>query len=493
MYARVYPKPAVSRWTNHPPPPAHPFARARWLMQTESCVSAPSLLTLLLLLPFAAARAPPKPPPKPRPTPSRAPTTPPTPFLPTPSPRPSRSSTPAPSLHFGEALWGILTLWLILEWRIAARMRNVAVNLSKNRWAQGFVFFFQFLLLTTLLSLPFDLYHHHIGLHYGLSVQSWPSWFGDQLKTFGLVYIIGGLLVMLLFWIIRKFPRRWWLVLWFPVMALSILGVFLQPGRRQIPCSTASNPSSNTNPALVTQLERVVARGKGISIPPAAHVPHARLRQGHHPQRLRHRLRRVQARRRLGYLHRQRHARRNPLHLRPRDGPLRPRPHPHLRALLLRRHPRFVLSRLPFLPVPHAPLRRPVARALAGQLGPPWSSSRSSSRSSASSPNPSTTPSPACTSTPPTCTARRPSTASCPTPRPPPSRPSTSSAANSFDDPNPNPFVVFWTYSHPSIAYRAAFARAYNPWAPGANPPTSPSSQPHKPGCPMFVTAAKRR
>ena len=54
-------------------------------------------------------------------------------------------------LHFAEALWSILTLWLILEWRIAARMRNLATNLSKNRWAQCFLFFFQFLLLTSLL------------------------------------------------------------------------------------------------------------------------------------------------------------------------------------------------------------------------------------------------------------------------------------------------------------------------------------------------------
>ena len=40
----------------------------------------------------------------------------------------------------------------------------------------------------------------------------------------------------------------------------------------------------------------------------------------------------------------------------------------------------------------------------------------------------------------------------------------------SLTDPNPNAFIEFWTFSHPSIGRRAAFAAAYDPWAPGAKP-----------------------
>ncbi len=40
----------------------------------------------------------------------------------------------------------------------------------------------------------------------------------------------------------------------------------------------------------------------------------------------------------------------------------------------------------------------------------------------------------------------------------------------SLDDPNPNRFVEFWTFNHPSVSSRAAFAAAYNPWAPGQTP-----------------------
>ena len=39
-----------------------------------------------------------------------------------------------------------------------------------------------------------------------------------------------------------------------------------------------------------------------------------------------------------------------------------------------------------------------------------------------------------------------------------------------LDDPDPNPFIVFWTYDHPSIQGRAIFAAQYNPWAAGQQP-----------------------
>jgi STE24 endopeptidase len=171
------------------------------------------------------------------------------------------------ALTFGSPLWSIVCLILILQLGIAARLRNIALNVSRNRWVQGFLFFFLILLLLTLLSLPFDLYQQHIQNAYGLSVQSWLSWVGDQAKSFGLAYFFGGLGVMLLFFLIRKFPRRWWLWLWFPTMAFSILAIFASPYVID-PLFNKFEPLTKSNPDLVAQLERVVARGQGINIPP---------------------------------------------------------------------------------------------------------------------------------------------------------------------------------------------------------------------------------
>ena len=176
-------------------------------------------------------------------------------------------------LHFGGALWSILVLALLLELRIAATLRDWATTHIRNPWTQGFCFLLFILLATTALSLPLDLYAQHIERVYGLSVQGWPSWFADLAKSFVLTYLLASMGLMVLFFLIRRFPRRWWLWLWFPTMAATVLGVFLTPYVID-PLFNTFEPLSQTNPALVEQLERVVARGNdtaggsGIAIPP---------------------------------------------------------------------------------------------------------------------------------------------------------------------------------------------------------------------------------
>ena len=169
-------------------------------------------------------------------------------------------------LYFLETGWGILQLILLLTLGVAARMRNVAVNVSKNRWMQGFTFTFLLLFITSLLNLPLDMVGHHVSVAYAQSVQHWGSWFGDLAKSFGLTFVFGGLFVMLLFWVIRKSPTRWWFWFWIPAMIAVVLGVFIVPVFID-PLFNKFEPLTQSNPALVDRLERVVQRG-GIDIPP---------------------------------------------------------------------------------------------------------------------------------------------------------------------------------------------------------------------------------
>jgi Zn-dependent protease with chaperone function len=36
-----------------------------------------------------------------------------------------------------------------------------------------------------------------------------------------------------------------------------------------------------------------------------------------------------------------------------------------------------------------------------------------------------------------------------------------------LDEPNPNRFIEFWMYTHPSTSERMAFADSYDPWSSG--------------------------
>jgi hypothetical protein len=129
------------------------------------------------------------------------------------------------TLEVAGDVWMLAELLLILAVGAAARMRDVAVGVAKSRWAQGFSFVFLLLLLTHLLNLPLGIYGHRVALSYGLSVQGWGSWLADKVKLFALEWGIGGLLAMLMFWVIRKSPTRWWFWFWIPVVVCVIAGL----------------------------------------------------------------------------------------------------------------------------------------------------------------------------------------------------------------------------------------------------------------------------
>jgi len=170
------------------------------------------------------------------------------------------------TLHFLGEGWAILQLVLLLVLGVPVRMRNLAEGLTKNRWGQCFVFVFLFLLAITLLDLPLRVYGHHMAVAYGLSVQGWGSWFWDQTKSFLLAWVVGGLLVMILFWVIRRSPKHWWFWFWVPTMGAVLFGVFASPILVD-PLFNKFEPLEQRNPALVEQLEKVVARS-GVGLPP---------------------------------------------------------------------------------------------------------------------------------------------------------------------------------------------------------------------------------
>jgi STE24 endopeptidase len=169
------------------------------------------------------------------------------------------------TMHFADEIWGLVSLALLLALGVVAWMRNVAVARGSNRWLQGFVFIFLFNLITSLVTLPLDLYSQHLQLKYGLSVQGWASWFGDQGKSFVLGLIVLDLVMMLLFWVIRKFPRRWWFVGWLFSIPLVLFAIFVSPYINLL--YDKFEPLQQSNPALVAQLEKVVEKGH-MNIPP---------------------------------------------------------------------------------------------------------------------------------------------------------------------------------------------------------------------------------
>ncbi|SEG61390.1 Zn-dependent protease with chaperone function [Bryocella elongata] len=167
-------------------------------------------------------------------------------------------------LHFVREAWDLLSLWALLQLGVIAWVRDRAVAF-RNRWAQAFLFTFAWMLLITLIDLPLSVFSHHEAVHFGLSVQSWGSWFGLQAKVLTLSYPIYALLLLLLFFLVRRFPRSCWLVCWVLSIPLIAAAFYGTPYANKV--MNHYEPLQKTNPALVAKLEELCAKGH-MDIPP---------------------------------------------------------------------------------------------------------------------------------------------------------------------------------------------------------------------------------
>ena len=170
------------------------------------------------------------------------------------------------SLYFITTLWAVLVLWVMLRTHFGARLRDWAERMSRRRFVQAIVVMCLFVLVLQVAQLPFDIYGHHIGLAYGLSVQHWGSWFVDWGKGLLLTCCFASFLGWILYGVIRRSPRRWWFYFWLALIPIVVFVIFISPVWLE-PIFEKFEPLSDHHPELVAQIERVVGRAE-MSIPP---------------------------------------------------------------------------------------------------------------------------------------------------------------------------------------------------------------------------------
>src|SRR5271165_6990872 len=107
-------------------------------------------------------------------------------------------------------LYGVVIALLLLNLRWSARMRDLSERFTRFKPVHTLVYWVQYLVLTTILVFPLGVYEGYFREHkYGLATQTFGPWMGDQLKNLAVGLILGGILVMLLFGIVRRLPRTW--------------------------------------------------------------------------------------------------------------------------------------------------------------------------------------------------------------------------------------------------------------------------------------------
>ena len=124
---------------------------------------------------------------------------------------------------------------LLLATGLSAKLRDLALRIGRWRWPSVALFAVMFMVVTTLLTLPLDIYQGFVREHaYGLSNQSFPGWIGDALIGLAVNIVSAALLLPIVYAVIRAAPASWWLwatgiTMLFVVVSVVIGPVFLEP------------------------------------------------------------------------------------------------------------------------------------------------------------------------------------------------------------------------------------------------------------------------
>ena len=136
-------------------------------------------------------------------------------------------------------LWDFLStvvvMWLLLRFRWSARMRDLAERLTRFRPLQTALYWMQFILVLSVLTFPLTVYESYFREHkYGLLNQTFGPWMQDQFVMLAVNAVLGGILIVLLFGLVRRLSTNWWVwgaaaTIFFLALILLIAPVYIAP------------------------------------------------------------------------------------------------------------------------------------------------------------------------------------------------------------------------------------------------------------------------
>jgi STE24 endopeptidase len=119
-------------------------------------------------------------------------------------------------------LMGVIIYIVLLRFRWSAAMRDFAERLTRFKPLQTLIYWTEFSIVTAILGFPLGVYEGFFRERkYGLATQTFGPWMGDQFKGLLVGIVLGGLFAVLLFGVVRRVPRTWWI--WGSVVSIVLL------------------------------------------------------------------------------------------------------------------------------------------------------------------------------------------------------------------------------------------------------------------------------
>ena len=124
------------------------------------------------------------------------------------------------------------------EWLFYFLILILGVSRMFERWSQATtrfsilrtaIYLFWLSLFSNIVIFPFQYISYRISKAYDISTQDFSQWMKDELTDFWVNYLTMFIIISVLYWLIKKFPKRWWLAAWCLSVPFTIFMMFIQP------------------------------------------------------------------------------------------------------------------------------------------------------------------------------------------------------------------------------------------------------------------------
>lgn len=124
------------------------------------------------------------------------------------------------------ALIGVIAYWIMLRFRWSAKWSGWASRVTRRKWLQPALYALPYTIVGALLTLPWALYTDYFREHqYGMSNQNLMEWFKEFGIMLGVGLVTGAIFFAIIYAVIRKSPKRWWL--WGTLATTVLSGVMI--------------------------------------------------------------------------------------------------------------------------------------------------------------------------------------------------------------------------------------------------------------------------
>ncbi|MEH7746393.1 M48 family metallopeptidase [Neobacillus drentensis] len=122
-----------------------------------------------------------------------------------------------------------LIYFLILLFGLSKAIKNWAENSSRYKLLQTAIYLIWLSVFAYLATFPLSYISLKLSKTYNISTQSFASWMKDELIDFWINYGTWLIIVPVLYWLMKKSQKRWWLYGWLLSIPFTLFMMFLQP------------------------------------------------------------------------------------------------------------------------------------------------------------------------------------------------------------------------------------------------------------------------